>query len=56
MILATIRALSAADRQMPGLSTIVDHLTFAGALNDLCLLLPGMAVETWSTGRIGGNP
>ena len=56
MILATIRALSAADRPMPGLSSIVDHLTFAGALNDLRLLLPGMAVETWSTGRIGGKP
>ena len=56
MILATIRALSGSDRQIPGLSTIVDHLTFAGALNDLRLLLPGMAIETWSTGRIGENP
>ena len=56
MILATIRALPASERPMPGVSTIVDHLTYSEALDDLRRLLPSMAVETWSTGVNGGRP
>lgn len=56
VILATIRALSAADRPMPGVRTIVDLLTFAEALEALHHLLPRMAIETWSTGVKGERP
>lgn len=56
MILATIRALPAADRPMPGVRTIVDVLTFAEALEALRHLLPRMAIETWSTGLNGERP
>ncbi len=56
MILSTIRALPPADSPIPGVSTIIDHLTFAMALDDLRRLLPSMAVETWSTGVKRGRP
>jgi len=56
MILATIRALPAADRPMPGVTTIVDHLTFSDALDDLRRLLPVMAIRAWSTGVNGARP
>jgi hypothetical protein len=56
MILATIRALPAADRPMPGVRTIIDLLTFAEALEALRHLLPRMAIETWSTGVKGERP
>ena len=56
MVFATIRVLSAADRPMPGVTTIVDLLTFAEALEALRHLLPRTAIETWSTGLNGERP
>lgn len=56
MILATMRALPAVGRSIPGVTTIVDHLTFTVALEALRHLLPGMEIETWSTGVKGEGP